>query len=40
MFSRPLSSGWYIDYLIRDRGVNIVWVGDGKLAGPSLNLLD
>ncbi len=39
VFSQPLSSGWYIDYLVRDRGVNVVWVCDGKLEGPSLNLL-
>jgi hypothetical protein len=39
VFSQPLSSGWYIDYLIHDRGVNVVWVGEGKLGGPSLHLL-
>jgi hypothetical protein len=39
VFSQPLSSGWYIDYLLRDRGVSVVWARDGMLEGPSLNVL-
>lgn len=39
VFSQPLSSGWYTDYLVRDRGVYVVWVRDGILEGPSMGLL-
>jgi hypothetical protein len=39
VFSQPLSSGWYTDYLVRDRGVYVVWVRDDLLEGPSVSLL-
>jgi len=39
VFSQAPSSQWYIDYLAGDRGIRIVWIDDGKLRGPSIDLL-
>lgn len=39
VFSQEPSSQWYIDYLAGDRGIRVIWIDDGKLRGPSINLL-
>lgn len=39
VFSQAPSSQWYIDYLAGDRGIRVVWIDDGKLRGPSIDLL-
>ena len=39
VFSQAPSSQWYVDYLAGDRGVRVLWVDDGGLGGPSINLL-
>jgi hypothetical protein len=40
VFSQAPSSQWYIDYLAGDRGIRLLWVGDGKLQGASIDLLN
>ena len=39
VFSQPLSSIWYHDYLIKDRDVRLLWIEDGEVCGPSLRHL-
>ena len=39
ILSRPLEESWLIDYLESDRGVNVVWLEDGKLAGAKVDRL-
>jgi hypothetical protein len=39
VFSQALSSQWYIDYLAGSLGFRVVWIDDGKLRGPSIDLL-
>ena len=39
VFSQAPSSQWYIDYLAGDRGIRVLWVDDGGLRGPSIDLL-
>ena len=39
VFSQALSSQWYIDYLAGCLGFRVVWIDDGKLQGPSIDLL-
>lgn len=39
VFSQPLSSQWYVDYLAGDRGIRVVWSSNGTLEGPSIGLL-
>lgn len=36
VFSQPPSSRWYIDYLIDDRNVCVLWIENENLHGPSL----
>lgn len=36
VFSVKPSSQWYIDYLLGDRNINVLWIEEGKLSGPSV----
>lgn len=40
VFSQEPSSQWYIDYLIKDRGMNVLWIQSEMIAGPSAGDLD
>jgi hypothetical protein len=40
VFSQAPSSKWYIVYLAGDRGIRIVWVNEGMLQGPAIDLLN
>jgi hypothetical protein len=37
--TRP-SSQWIVDYLMSDRNINLLWLEDGRVSGPSFQLLD
>jgi len=37
VFSTRPSSQWYIDYLLGDRSINVLWVEQGILSGPSID---
>ena len=39
VFSEALSAQWYVDYLTRDRSVHVIWLQDGEMQGPSIELL-
>ena len=40
VLSRPPQSTWLVDYLMNDRGVEVLWVADERLDGPSIARLD
>lgn len=35
VLSNPLETEWLLDYLLNDRQINVVWIDDGRLSGPS-----
>jgi hypothetical protein len=37
VLSAPAYAAWIVDYLRQDRGINVLWVDDGRLAGPNLD---
>src|SRR5476651_572350 len=39
VFSMKPSTDWLVEYLAGDRGINVLWVESGQLAGPLLHLL-
>ena len=36
VFSKKPSSQWFIDYLLVDRTIHVLWIENGKLGGPSV----
>jgi hypothetical protein len=36
VLSRRPMSGWLVEYLVRDRGLHVLWVDGSALAGPSI----
>lgn len=34
ILSRPPKEDWMVDYLEKDRGVHVLWLNEGELAGP------
>lgn len=39
VFSQAPSSLWCVEYLTKDRGVNVIWLQDNKVQGPSIENL-